>query len=170
MGEGLEIAPDEGSGVLRVSDREFPAARAAEAGAAHGAPAGARPRYALAFDTANEVIAIGLGVLHAESLEVEVVASAEASAHRASNTQLLPRIDALLAEQGVARGELACIVVGRGPGSFTGVRIAMATAKGVASALGVGLVGVSSLDAVAWNAQAAGVRGPLAVVADAMRK
>ena len=170
MGEGLEIAPDEGSGVLRVSDREFPAAHAAEAGAAHGAPAGARPRYALAFDTANEVIAIGLGVLHAESLEVEVVASAEASAHRASNTQLLPRIDALLAEQGVARGELACIVVGRGPGSFTGVRIAMATAKGVASALGVGLVGVSSLDAVAWNAQAAGVRGPLAVVADAMRK
>ncbi|WP_420795923.1 tRNA (adenosine(37)-N6)-threonylcarbamoyltransferase complex transferase subunit TsaD [Gordonibacter urolithinfaciens] len=156
--------------MLRVSDREFPAARAAEAGAAHGAPAGARPRYALAFDTANEVIAIGLGVLHAESLEVEVVASAEASAHRASNTQLLPRIDALLAEQGVARGELACIVVGRGPGSFTGVRIAMATAKGVASALGVGLVGVSSLDAVAWNAQAAGVRGPLAVVADAMRK
>ncbi|WP_409337770.1 tRNA (adenosine(37)-N6)-threonylcarbamoyltransferase complex transferase subunit TsaD [Gordonibacter urolithinfaciens] len=156
--------------MLRVSDREFPAAHAAEAGAAHGAPAGARPRYALAFDTANEVIAIGLGVLHAESLEVEVVASAEASAHRASNTQLLPRIDALLAEQGVARGELACIVVGRGPGSFTGVRIAMATAKGVASALGVGLVGVSSLDAVAWNAQAAGVRGPLAVVADAMRK
>ncbi|MCQ4847181.1 tRNA (adenosine(37)-N6)-threonylcarbamoyltransferase complex transferase subunit TsaD [Gordonibacter pamelaeae] len=136
----------------------------------HGASQGARPRYVLAFDTANEVIAIGLGALQGESRTVEVVACAEASAHRASNTQLLPRIDALLAEQGVARGELACIVVGRGPGSFTGVRIAMATAKGVASALGVGLVGVSSLDAVAWNAQAAGVRGPLAVVADAMRK
>ena len=170
MGEGLEVAPDEGSGVLRVSDQAFPAARAAEADALHGASQGARPRYVLAFDTANEVIAIGLGALQGESRTVEVVACAEASAHRASNTQLLPRIDALLAEQGVARGELACIVVGRGPGSFTGVRIAMATAKGVASALGVGLVGVSSLDAVAWNAQAAGVRGPLAVVADAMRK
>ena len=170
MGEGLEVAPDEGSGVLRVSDQAFPAARAAEADALHGASQGARARYVLAFDTANEVIAIGLGALHGESRTVEVVACAEASAHRASNTQLLPRIDALLAEQGVARGELACIVVGRGPGSFTGVRIAMATAKGVASALGVGLVGVSSLDAVAWNAQAAGVRGPLAVVADAMRK
>ena len=170
MGEGLEVAPDEGSGVLRVSDQAFPAARAAEADALHGASQGARVRYVLAFDTANEVIAIGLGALHGESRTVEVVACAEASAHRASNTQLLPRIDALLAEQGVARGELACIVVGRGPGSFTGVRIAMATAKGVASALGVGLVGVSSLDAVAWNAQAAGVRGPLAVVADAMRK
>ena len=170
MGEGLEVAPDEGSGVLLVSDQAFPAARAAEADALHGASQGARPRYVLAFDTANEVIAIGLGALQGESRTVEVVACAEASAHRASNTQLLPRIDALLAEQGVARGELACIVVGRGPGSFTGVRIAMATAKGVASALGVGLVGVSSLDAVAWNAQAAGVRGPLAVVADAMRK
>ncbi len=170
MGEGLEVAPDEGSGVLRVSDQAFPAARAAEADALHGASQGARARYVLAFDTANEVIAIGLGALHGESRTVEVVACAEASAHRASNTQLLPRIDALLAEQGVARGELACIVVGRGPGSFTGVRIAMATAKGVTMALGVGLVGVSSLDAVAWNAQAAGVRGPLAVVADAMRK
>ncbi|WP_437341935.1 tRNA (adenosine(37)-N6)-threonylcarbamoyltransferase complex transferase subunit TsaD [Gordonibacter pamelaeae] len=153
-----------------MSDQAFPVARAAEADALHGASQGARARYVLAFDTANEVIAIGLGALHGESRTVEVVACAEASAHRASNTQLLPRIDALLAEQGVARGELACIVVGRGPGSFTGVRIAMATAKGVASALGVGLVGVSSPDAVAWNAQAAGVRGPLAVVADAMRK
>ena len=46
----------------------------------------------------------------------------------------------------------------------------MATAKGIASALEVPLVGVSSLDAVAWNAWAAGERGPLSVVADAMRK
>ena len=134
------------------------------------AAAGARRRFALAFDTANEIIAIGLGALHAEERTVEVVASAEAAAHRASNTQLLPRVDALLAEAGVSRDEVACVVVGRGPGSFTGVRIAMATAKGIASALEVALVGVSSLDAVAWNAQVAGVRGPLAVVADAMRK
>lgn len=126
--------------------------------------------YVLAFDTSNEVIAIGLGVLDAKTKSVHMVASAEAQAHRASNTQLLPRIDALLAEQGVARESLACVVCGRGPGSFTGVRIAMATAKGIASALGVALVGVSSLDAVAWNVWAAGTRGALTVVADAMRK
>ena len=129
-----------------------------------------RARYVLAFDTANEIIAIGLGVLHASSRMIALTASVEAEARRASNTQLLPRIDAALAEHGVAREDIACVAVGRGPGSFTGVRIAMATAKGIASALEVPLVGVSSLDAVAWNAWAAGERGPLSVVADAMRK
>ena len=108
-----------------------------------------RARYVLAFDTANEIIAIGLGVLHASSRMIELTASVEAEARRASNTQLLPRIDAALAEHGVAREDIACVAVGRGPGSFTGVRIAMATAKGIASALEVPLVGVSSLDAVA---------------------
>ena len=129
-----------------------------------------RARYVLAFDTANEIIAIGLGVLHVSSCMIELTASVEAEARRASNTQLLPRIDAALAEHGVAREDIACVAVGRGPGSFTGVRIAMATAKGIASALEVPLVGVSSLDAVAWNAWAAGERGPLSVAADAMRK
>ncbi len=114
------------------------------------------PAYVLAFDTANEVIAVGVGVLHEEA--------------RQSNTQLIPRIDALLAERGIARGDIACVCVGRGPGSFTGVRIAMATAKGIASALEVGLVGVSSLDAVAWGVWEFGARGEVAVVADAMRK
>lgn len=129
-----------------------------------------RARYVLAFDTANEVIAIGVGVLRPESRTVELVASVEVEARRASNTQLLPRIDEVLAAYDVSREDIACVTVGRGPGSFTGVRIAMATAKGVASALEVALVGVSSLDAVAWNAWAAGKRGSLAVVADAMRK
>ena len=128
------------------------------------------PAYVLAFDTANEVIAIGVGVLHEEARAIELVAHAEIEARRQSNTQLIPRIDALLAERGIARGDIACMCVGRGPGSFTGVRIAMATAKGIASALEVGLVGVSSLDAVAWGVWEFGARGEVAVVADAMRK
>ena len=128
------------------------------------------PAYVLAFDTANEVIAIGVGMLHEEARAIELVAHAEIEARRQSNTQLIPRIDALLAENGIARGDIACVCVGRGPGSFTGVRIAMATAKGIASALEVGLVGVSSLDAVAWGVWESGARGEVAVVADAMRK
>ncbi|HIS40318.1 MAG TPA: tRNA (adenosine(37)-N6)-threonylcarbamoyltransferase complex transferase subunit TsaD [Candidatus Aphodovivens avistercoris] len=139
--------------------------------AARGAAASnAAARCVLAFDTSNEVIAIGVGALDPSTKTVEPIACAEARAHRASNTQLLPRIDALLSEHSLARENIACVACGRGPGSFTGVRIAMATAKGVAAALGVGLVGFSTLDAVAWGAQAAGVRGRLLVAADAMRK
>ena len=123
----------------------------------------------LAFDTANEIVAIGVGRLVPDGRSVETVATFEVQARRASNTRLLPEIDALLKEHGFARDRIACVAVGRGPGSFTGVRIAMATAKGVASALGVGLIGVSTLDAVVWNAWAKGVRGRALVVADAMR-
>ena len=130
----------------------------------------AAPRYMLAFDTANEVVSVGVGALDPAAKTITPVATVEVRAHRASNTQLLPRIDALLADSGIARGSLTCVACGRGPGSFTGVRIAMATAKGVASALGVGLIGFSTLDAVAWNAWEAGVRGSLLVAADAMRK
>ena len=126
--------------------------------------------YVLAFDTANEVIAIGLGRLDAAARSIELVASVEVEARRASNTQLVPRIDELCARAGVAREKIACVCVGRGPGSFTGVRIALATAKGIASALEIGLVGVSSLDAVAWGAWKAAERGELLVVADAMRR
>ena len=138
---------------------------------ARGRDASAKePTYILAFDTANEVIAIGVGELCASARTLKLVAHAEVEARRQSNTQLIPRIDALLSECGVAREDIACVCVGRGPGSFTGVRIAMATAKGIASALEVGLVGVSSLDAVAWGVWDSGARGDVAVVADAMRK
>lgn len=126
--------------------------------------------YILAFDTANEIIAIGLGVLDPANRGIALVASAEVEAHRASNTQLLPRIDALLSECGIDKHAIACVVCGRGPGSFTGVRIAMATAKGVASALEVPLYGISTLDSIAWSLQHAGLRGRAVVVADAMRK
>ncbi|MEE0704984.1 MAG: hypothetical protein UCH28_01215, partial [Adlercreutzia sp.] len=63
--------------------------------------------YILAFDTANEVIAIGLGRLDAASRTVEPVASVEVEARRASNTQLLPSIDRLCAQAGVTREDLA---------------------------------------------------------------
>ncbi len=124
----------------------------------------------LAFDTSNEVIALGLGHLDAQRCAIDVVTSVKLKAHRASNTQLLPHIDAMLADVGLTRSVLACVACGRGPGSFTGVRIAMATAKGIASALSVGLIGISTAESVVWGAQRSGVRGTVAVVANAMRK
>ncbi len=130
----------------------------------------AQARFALAFDTSNEVIAIGLGRLDEAAHRIDAVASVQVKAHRASNTRLLPLVDALCADNGVERADIACVAVGRGPGSFTGVRIAMATAKGIAGALEAALVGISSLDAVAWNAWNEGRRGDMLVIADAMRK
>ena len=141
----------------------------------------AQGAYVLAFDTANEVVAVGVGrvgvqdegscaFVLAPCSQEGIVATKEVAAHRASNTVLLHEVDALLAESGVSKEEIAAVVCGRGPGSFTGVRICMATAKGMASALEVPLLGVSTLDAVAWNAWASGVRGRVLVAADAMRK
>lgn len=128
------------------------------------------PRFVLALDTANEVIAVGVGELCAEERRVKLVAQVQVEAHRASNTRLLECVDAVLGEAGVSRGEIACVACGRGPGSFTGVRIAMATAKGIASALHVALIGLSTLDAVAWGAWERGARGEVLVAADAMRR
>ena len=130
----------------------------------------AKDRCVLAFDTANEVIALGVGVLDERAKTIRCIHSEVIEAHRASNTQLIPSIDRVLSHYGIARAQISCVVCGRGPGSFTGVRIALATAKGIAHALGVALVGVSTLDAIAWGAQDAGVRGTGAVVADAMRR
>ena len=138
--------------------------------AAFAETATADDRCVLAFDTANEVIALGIGILDGKSKTVRCIYSKVIEAHRASNTQLIPRIQEALDCCGLVREQIACVACGRGPGSFTGVRIALATAKGIAHALGVALVGVSTLEAIAWGAYVAGVRGIGVVVADAMRK
>lgn len=126
--------------------------------------------YVLAFDTANEMISVGLGRLDRKACSIELVASKETEAFRASNVKLLPEIDALLGEAGISRNDVACVVCGRGPGSFTGVRICMASAKGIAIGLGVALFGVSTADAQAWQQWDTGVRGSVVVLGDAMRK
>jgi len=73
-------------------------------------------------------------------------------------SRILPSIRSVLQEASVDVGELAGVVVGEGPGSFTGVRIAAATAKGLVRALGVPLWAVSSLAAGAVGDL--GMRGP----------
>lgn len=124
----------------------------------------------VAFDTANEMISVGVGRLNYQTQSIEFVASQETEAFRASNVKLLPEIDALLADTGASRDDVACVVCGRGPGSFTGVRICMASAKGIAIGLDVSLFGVSTADAQAWQQWDLGVRGSVVVVGDAMRK
>lgn len=72
--------------------------------------------------------------------------------------ELFPMIESLLAEAGASYGDVARVAVCTGPGSFTGVRIGVAAARGLALALGVPAIGVSRFEALA-----AEVGGPVAV-------
>lgn len=125
---------------------------------------------ALALDTASTQTVLALADLDEVSGEATLLASCQVDAPRQANQVLLARAALLLEEAGLVTGDVDAVTVGRGPGSFTGVRIGVATAKGIACGLGVALYGVSTLDSVAWRAWRAGVRGRLGVVADAMRK
>jgi len=71
---------------------------------------------------------------------------------------LIPTIDRVLDETGVERSELKGVLVGEGPGSFTGVRVAAATAKGISRALSVPLWAISSLAAAAMAVDRGAVR------------
>lgn len=68
---------------------------------------------------------------------------------RAHNEQLTPTVRSLLADAAVAFTDLDAVVVGCGPGPFTGLRVGMATAAAFGDALGIPVHGVCSLDAVA---------------------
>ncbi len=123
---------------------------------------------ALAFDTASEMLALCVGSV--SDGNVRVIAAQDAPAPRKSDQVLLSRASDMLASAQLKPADVDMVVVGRGPGSFTGVRIGIATAKGVACGLGCPVYGVSTLDAVAWHAWRGGVRGRVGVVEDAMRK
>jgi tRNA threonylcarbamoyl adenosine modification protein YeaZ len=107
----------------------------------------------LAFDTATEVATSAL------------VDDGEVLGERMSRAQtLLEDVDALLRQGGAHPRDIDALAVGIGPGSFTGVRIGLAAARGLALALDLRGAGVSTLDALA-----AGAPGALPVV-DARRR
>ena len=101
---------------------------------------------------------------------LEMIARADQMCRRHANEQLVSVIDGMLAQCSMKRDQVDAVLTGTGPGSFTGVRIGVATAKGVACGLEVALHGTSTLDAVAWGVWRCGVRGLVGVVGDAMRK
>lgn len=98
----------------------------------------------LAFDTATDVATSAL------------VDDGEVLGERASRAQtLLEDVDALLRQGGARPVDVDALAVGIGPGSFTGVRVGLATARGLALALGIPAAGVSTLAALAAGAPGA---------------
>lgn len=100
----------------------------------------------LGLDTAGEQGCVGL--IDAERPRSEVVFHAA----RRHGELLLSAIEAALKLGGASRSDLELIAVAEGPGSFTGLRIGIATAKGLARALGIPLVGVPSAEVYARRA------------------
>ncbi len=97
----------------------------------------------LGLETAGEMGSVGI-------LEGSRVLSECAFAARADHgNRLTPSVDAMLCLADRTRGDIDLIAVSRGPGSFTGLRIGLAFAKGLARSLGVPLVGVPTLDVYA---------------------
>ena len=81
----------------------------------------------------------------------------------------LAMVEEALRSAGVEREDIERIVVGLGPGSYTGIRAAIALAQGWQLAAGTKLLGLSSAESVAAQAQADGITGKFSVVIDAQR-
>ena len=96
----------------------------------------------LAFDTSST--ALSVAVLEDENL----VAEATVTVKKNHSISLMPTIDFLVAQVSWQPADLDRVVVAQGPGSYTGLRVAVATAKTLAYALNIDLVGVSSLQAL----------------------
>lgn len=125
---------------------------------ARGAAGDARA-WLLAIDTATSLVVIAAGTLMGE-----VIASRSAPAEHRHGERLLAMIDALVSEAGLELAALGGVIVGTGPGAFTGLRVGLATAKTLAHELGVPIAGVATGEALLSAGSAIGIAGTYVVL------
>lgn len=122
--------------------------------------------YFLALETASREGSLALGRRTEPAGDVEIIADTVLRAEEEHAALLFPRSKALLEASGLVVKDLTGVVVGAGPGSFTGVRVAAATAKGLAWSLQLPLWAFSSLAGAAASVEGETVR-PRLVLFDA---
>ncbi len=109
----------------------------------------------LAFDTSSQALSVAL------TEDDNLLGKIDLNIKKNHSLTLMPAIDFLMTNAGLQPEDLDRIAVAQGPGSYTGLRIAVTTAKTLASTLNIDLVGVSSLAAIAANVDVAGKVVPL---------
>jgi len=115
--------------------------------------------WLLGIDTATSLV-----VVAASTPAGEVLATRSFAAGHRHGSHLLPAIQALVEDEGFELATLAGIVVGLGPGAFTGLRVGLATAKTLAKALGRPIAGISTAEALLAADDAPVTRGDPAVL------
>ena len=105
----------------------------------------------LSIDTSSKICSIAL--LEDDRLIEEI---SENNGYTHSET-LMPLIDKLLSKQNLTLKNIDLIICDKGPGSFTGIRIGVATAKGFSDSLNISSIGISSLEALAYNVKNTGL-------------
>jgi tRNA threonylcarbamoyladenosine biosynthesis protein TsaB len=118
---------------------------------------------AVAIETATETV--GVAVRTADGVEAEFALTGK----RRHVETLTPALEHLLGQVGLVPGDLGVVAVDIGPGLFTGLRVGVAAAKGLAQALGIGVVCATSLDVLTVAAADAAQSGLVLACVDARR-
>ena len=101
----------------------------------------------LTIDSSSHILRLAL------SFQGDRLVKSEEEAEQSHGQILLKKIDSLLSSAGIDKTELEAIIVTTGPGSFTGLRIGIAAAKGIAVALGIKIVSVNLFELAAYKLQ-----------------
>ncbi len=113
---------------------------------------------ALAIDTSGDMSAVALAT------ENQLVSEFNFRNKMDLLRRLMPNVDRIVSDAGKTQSDIDAVVISLGPGSFTGLRIGMAAAKGIAQALDRPIVGVSTLDVLAHGASLAAPRPVAALI------
>jgi tRNA threonylcarbamoyladenosine biosynthesis protein TsaB len=119
----------------------------------------------LVIDTSGPVCAAGIY----DAGKGQLVASLSEDLGKGHAERLIPMIDEVLAQAGVTLKNMTRIAVTTGPGSFTGIRVGVAAARGFALSLGIPAIGVSTLQVVAEQVLEIGPPAPVVAAIDARR-